>query len=223
MANFVLRLYEDQLPPLHLPVYLPLANRSIFVKKGDLTIETRDGCQHQTTRTGWVGNGELSLVSGSEGATICRWELVSDSNLNPGELQSEPFCESKLKLEEVIDLDPNFSWLMRCDSVGFPPGGVALTHVHQGPGIRYLLKGEITIKTEGEESRHKPGDAWFELGPAPVLAPTTEETDTLFVRCFILPSACKGKSSIRYVRAEDVQEPKVQTYHVYAERLIELP
>lgn len=223
MNKYILRLYEDSLPPLHMPVYLPSANRSIFVKSGGLTIETHDGCQYLPPLTGWVGGDELALISGSEGATICRWELVSCSSLYPGELRSSPFCESSLKLEKTIDLDPNFSWLMRCDSVEFPPGGVALTHVHQGPGIRYVLKGEITIKTEGEESHHRPGDPWFERGPAPVLAPTTEETETLFIRCFILPSACKGNSSIRYVKAEDAKAPKVQTYHVYAERLIVLP
>jgi hypothetical protein len=223
MNNYILRLYEDRLPPFHAPVYLPSANRSIFVKSGDVTIETRDGCQYQTTLTGWVGSGELSLIPGSQGATICRWELVSCSNVYPGELRSSPFCESELKLDKVIELDPSFSWLMRCDSVEFPPGGVALTHVHQGPGIRYVLKGEIIIKTEGEENNHGPADAWFEQGPAPVLAPTTEKTETSFVRCFILPSACKGRSSIRYVRSEDAKAHKVQTYHVYAEQLIDLP
>ena len=53
-----------------------------------------------------------------------------------------------VQLEQFIDLDPGFDWLMRCDRVGFPPGGIAHTHVHQGPGIRYTVKGEIIMNSD---------------------------------------------------------------------------
>lgn len=223
MSNYFLRLYEDRFPPSNAPVFLPSANRAIYVRDGSVTIETCDGCQYQPTHTGWVGSGETSLVSGPEGATIWRWELASTPAEFQAELRSSPLCQSTLKLDKEIELDPGYSWLMRCDSVGFPPGGVALTHVHQGPGIRCVLKGNITIEAEGEVNSYGPGGAWFERGTAPVLAPTTKESDTIFIRCFILPRACKGRSSIRYVKLEDAAVPKVQTYHVYAEQFIELP
>ena len=41
-------------------------------------------------------------------------------------------------------------WVVRCDRVDFPPGGVAYRHVHPGPGIRRLLRGELTIDRDGE-------------------------------------------------------------------------
>lgn len=112
---------------------------------------------------------------------------------------------------------------MRCDRVGFPPGGVALTHVHQGPGIRCCIEGEIHIETQGHKAAYRPGEAWLELGHEPVLAPTGPDGPTRFIRCFLLPRACKGRSSIRYVRDEDLSKEKVQEYFVFAERYVRLP
>jgi hypothetical protein len=74
----------------------------------------------------------------------------------------------------------------------------------------------------GHRHVHGPGEAWFELGHAPVLAPTTEATSTTFIRCFILPRACRGRSSIRIVRPEDAGKPNTQKYHVFGERFIDL-
>jgi len=111
---------------------------------------------------------------------------------------------------------------MRCDRVSFSKGGVAYTHIHQGPGIRYCLEGNIRIESEGHVNSYAPGQAWFESGSSPVLAPTSSETETSFVRCFILPRSCKGRSSIRYVRPEDADKPKPQRYRVLGERFIEL-
>jgi hypothetical protein len=111
---------------------------------------------------------------------------------------------------------------MRCDRVGFPKGGVAYTHIHQGPGLRYCLEGGICIESGGASHDYRAGDAWFESGAEPVLAPTSQETETSFVRCFVLPRGCKGRSSIRYVRPEDASRPKPQRYKVLGERFIAL-
>jgi hypothetical protein len=46
--------------------------------------------------------------------------------------------------------------------------------------------------------------------------------ETAFVRCFVLPCACKGRSSIRYVNADDASKPKTQHYKVLGERFIEV-
>ena len=116
-----------------------------------------------------------------------------------------------------------YGWLMRCDRVGFPKGGVAYTHVHQGPGIRYCLEGGIRIESEGAVHEYRAGEAWFESGAAPVLAPTSQESETSFIRCFVLPRGCKGRSSIRYVRPEDASRPKPQRYTVLGERFVALP
>ena len=119
-------------------------------------------------------------------------------------------------------MPPSRTHILRCDRVSFPKGGIAYTHVHQGPGIRYCLEGRIRIETEGHSHSYGPGEAWFEIGHEPVLAPTSDEMETSFVRCFILPRSCKGRSSIRYVRPEDATKPKTQRYRVLGERFIEL-
>ncbi|AHB78093.1 hypothetical protein LV28_25155 [Pandoraea pnomenusa] len=222
MKPFQLRLYEDVIAPNHAPVYLPAARRAIFVVRGDVAIEFETGAQHHPAHSAWLGEDDVALNAGSEGATLWRWELMSGDAPTPGEIASAPGASSTLKLAAPIELDPRQRWLMRCDKVQFPPGGVAHTHVHQGPGVRCTLEGEITIETLGASHTHGPGEAWLELGHAPVLAPTTEARDTTFIRCFILPRACRNRSSIRYVNAEDANKNKPQRYHVFGERFISL-
>lgn len=222
MTPMILRLLEDRLPSAADPVYLPRLNRALYVAEGEVTIETAAGSAHHAGGSAWLGDGEIALLTSQPGARLLRWELVPRTIEQDGTLRSAPRCSSAVKLVAEVDLDGGFGWLMRCDKVGFPKGGIAYTHVHQGPGIRCCLEGRITIETQGTTHRYGPGEAWFELGPAPVLAPTSEETETTFVRCFVLPRGCKGRSSIRYVRPEDAAKPKPQRYQVLGERFIEL-
>ncbi|MGI4813558.1 MAG: cupin domain-containing protein [Janthinobacterium lividum] len=222
MAQFTLRLIEDVLPANQAPIYLPAAERALYMVEGAATIEFETGAQHVTAEGTWLGGGALGLLAGAEGARIWRWELLPPADATPGLIRSAPGVKSVGKLEETIELDARQSWLMRCDKVEFPPGGIAHTHVHQGPGIRCCLRGEITIETLGQTHVHQPGDAWLELGYEPVLAPTTELEETVFIRCFVLPRASRGRSSIRYVKPEDASKQKPQRYHVFGERFIEL-
>jgi quercetin dioxygenase-like cupin family protein len=120
-------------------------------------------------------------------------------------------------LSAPIDLDPGEQRLIRCDRVDFPPGGVAYLHTHQGPGIRVLLHGSIRIDTSGRSHHYGPLEAWFEPGPEPVFAAASESEPTAFVRCMVLPARLRGKSSISYVRAEDAEKPKPQTYTVFVD------
>ena len=64
------------------------------------------------------------------------------------------------------------------------------------------------------------GGAWFEAGPDPVLAMASASEITGFARVMILPRSCHGKSSIRYVRPEDADKPKSQTYQIFADEFI---
>jgi hypothetical protein len=222
MENFELRLVEDRIPAGSAHIYLPKVNRALYIVEGGLTVEFADGAQYVNVESAWLGSDEITLINGPHETRVWRWELYDAAQPLGVDLPSSPGTQSICKLTQQIDLDRRFEWLMRCDRVGFPPGGVALTHVHQGPGIRCVLSGEITIDTLGESHTHSVGTAWFELGHAPVLAPTTEKSSTTFIRCFILPRACRGKSSIRYVKPEDATKPKSQSYHVFGDRFIQL-
>lgn len=222
MSTPTLMLYEDVLPPNTQPVYLPAAARAIYLHDGSAHFDTNGGSQHLSDAHGIVTTGQLTIRVGASGARLWRWELVpSEFTDRSHALRSAPATTSALKLQAEFDLDPRFTWLMRLDSVTFPPGGTAWTHQHQGPGIRICLSGEITIETEGHSTSYEPGQAWAEKGVIPVLAPTTPDESTTFIRCFLLPEHNLGASSFRTVLPEDRSKPNTQNYHVFSERVLD--
>jgi quercetin dioxygenase-like cupin family protein len=121
-------------------------------------------------------------------------------------------------LSSEVELDSSTQWLMRCDRVDFQPGGIAYRHVHPGPGIRYLLFGEITIDSEGAVHTYGPGEPWFERGPDPVLATTSEREPSAFARVLLLPVAYEGLRTIRYIDPSDAEKPKTQRAKIFLER-----
>ncbi len=129
-----------------------------------------------------------------------------------------PAASPRATLSAAVDLDGER--LIRLDTVSFPPGGVAYLHVHRGPGIRVLLTGEIRIETEGRTHSYGPLEAWFESGPVPVFAAASESVPTAFVRCMVLPAELLGKRSLRYVRDEDGDKPKLQEYRIFVDELL---
>jgi hypothetical protein len=223
MSTANLRLIEDQLPSGGEPVFLPARARAIYVVAGDITIEDSQSATHQAPGSAFIGEQSVALLPGPMGARLLRLELTRADAKDIGVLRAAPRCESTQKLAVDVQLDDGFDWLMRCDLVGFPKGGIAYTHIHQGPGIRYCLEGGIRIESDGAAHAYGPGEAWFESGAAPVLAPTSSDSETSFLRCFILPRASKGRSSIRYVKPEDMSRPKPQRYKVLGERFLALP
>ena len=223
MTALSLRLCEDRLPNGGDPVYLPALERALYIAEGEVTVEWARGAAHCGDGTAWLGNDAIALLPGAAGVRLLRFELAPADATERGLLRAAPRAQSEQKLDVDVMLDDGFEWLMRCDVVGFPKGGVAYTHVHQGPGLRYCLEGGIRIEGEGSVHSYGPGEAWFEGGAAPVLAPTSSEAETSFIRCFILPRQCKGRSSIRYVKPEDASRPKPQRYKVLGERFIALP
>jgi hypothetical protein len=78
------------------------------------------------------------------------------------------------------------------------------------------------VEVNGKAHDIAPGDAWFEAGPDPVLAMASKTDPTNFVRVMILPRELRGKSSIRYVKPEDANKPKLQTYRVFVDEFIDL-
>ena len=146
--------------------------------------------------------------AGKDGAEVYRWEL------HPG----TPPAGAKLVSPLAIDTSKN--WLMRCDRVDFPLGGIAYTHTHQGPGIRALLTGGFRVQSAGHDFRIAPGEPWFESGPDPVLAHASETELSSFARVMVLPVELVGKSSIRYVLPEDQDKPKRQTYQLFIDEPI---
>jgi hypothetical protein len=126
------------------------------------------------------------------------------------------------KLAASVELNPDLNWLLRCDRVDFPPGGVAYRHTHPGPGIRCLLHGSIRIESGDQTHVYGALEPWFELGPEPVLAFVSETEETAFVRAMLVPGEWAGKRTIRYVDPADEGKPKLQRATVFFDEPIQL-
>jgi hypothetical protein len=210
----VLTLYEDILSNGAV-LALPALPRMIFVVHGEAAIAAH------TLRDGeaWHGEAAASLSAGGTGATCWRFELASAAALEP----AAAGVSSRVKLAAQLDTLPAGELLLRGDSVGFPPGGCAWRHRHQGPGIRCLLEGGIRIDTHGRSTCYGPGDAWYESGPEPVFAQAAADRASRFIRVMILPRALAGKSSIQYLDDADAGKPRLQQYKIFADAPISRP
>jgi quercetin dioxygenase-like cupin family protein len=211
MSKYTLCLYTDRLEP---KAEIPLSgcNRVVYVRDGDAILRAAGQAAGVAANSAWHGRHELVVTAGAAGATLLRWELAAGAA-----------TASAPTLVQAVELSDPGGYLMRCDRVDFPPGGIAYTHVHRGPGIRCLLTGTIRVEVNGAGHDIAPGEAWFEAGPDPVLALASKSAPTAFARVMILPLELRGKSSIRYVKPEDADKPKLQTYRVFCDEPIELP
>jgi quercetin dioxygenase-like cupin family protein len=214
--GFELRLWEDRLGAGMTATSPPgPANRIVYAVEGGATV----GAHGLGANTACRATGPLPVSAGPAGARLWRWELVA------GEGESALIATapvSSLIYVQPVELDRGSRLLMRCDRVDFPLGGVAYTHTHQGPGLRCLLRGHLTVETHGRTMPIRPGEAWFESGPEPVYAAASATELTSFVRVMILPAGLVGKSSIRYVDPADQGKPRTQTYTVFVDEPIDL-
>jgi hypothetical protein len=208
----VLRLYEDVLSSAENVVFaLPPLPRFIFVVHGSAVIGGKPVSRGQ----GWQGEGDVTVKPSAQGVTCWRWELAAG---NQGSTTANaPGMITHEKLTAFLETLPKGDLIMRADSVGFPGGGCAYRHTHQGPGIRCLIEGGIRIDTHGRSTSYGPGGAWYEAGPDPVFAQAAEDAPSRFIRVMILPRALLGQSSIQYVNEDDRAKPKSQQYKIYAD------
>ena len=136
------------------------------------------------------------------------WELGSD--------------DGDAALVVDVELDEGTAWIVRCDRVDFPPGGVAHRHVHPGPGIRRMLFGSLTIDTADSRETFRTGQAWFEGIDEPVRATASPNEESAFVRVLLLPAEWAGKRTIRYLDPADEEKPKLQRATVLLEEPLAL-
>ena len=208
----VLRLYEDVLSSArNVEFQLPPLARFIFVAHGGAAI----GGKAVGAGEAWQGEDAVTVRPDAQGATCWRWEL---SRGDQGSTTANaPGMRTQEKLSAFLETLPKGELLMRGDSVAFPPGGCAYTHVHQGPGIRCMIEGGLRVDTHGRSASYGPGSAWYEAGPDTVFAQAAEDRASRFIRVMILPRALQGQSSIQYVNDDDRTKPKAQQYKIYAD------
>lgn len=199
---------------------LPAGVRVVYVREGDAVVRASAQAAGLAANSAWHGSGEAGVTAGTGGATLWRWDLAPDKRAPGG--PSSAGVASSTALSHPVELEDPGGYLVRCDRVNFPPGGIAWTHVHRGPGIRRLLEGSLRVEVNGAGHDIAPGEAWFEAGPDPVLATASKTVPSAFVRVMILPREMLGKPSVRYINPEDADKPKLQTYRVFVDDPIEL-
>jgi len=202
-----LHLYEDVIAARQQVELSDTIARAIYVTAGKISIEGEGiACDD-----GFVADGPVTLLAGSEGASLWRWDLS-----NADEQASTHRVSKKLSGPVNTAMAHSDSFL-RLDSVAFPPAGTAMLHTHQGPGILCRREGLVRIDTEGTSTPYGPGGSWFESGPEPVFLQAVEDIPSRFIRAMVLPKALLGKSSIHYVNEEDRGKPKSQSYRNFGE------
>lgn len=209
MATHVLRFHRDQCKPASRLALGPAIARIVFVESGLVRVRAAGFAAGLGANGACLAAGPTEVMAAGD-AVVLRWDL----------LRADTLPDPAAQLESPITLDPAIGWLIRCDRVDFPPGAVAWTHVHRGPGIRCLLEGTVRVEVDGHAQDVVPGGAWFEAGPDPVLAIASTTVPSAFARVMVLPAELIGRSSIRYVLPEDQDKPKRQSYRLLVDEPI---
>jgi len=93
---------------------------------------------------------------------------------------------SEAKIEEVIFghlTELNGKFKLRATELTFAPDGYVGVHHHIGPGIRYVISGEVTFAEGGQETVYKAGEYYFETGN---LAHTARNKTSLPLRVLVV-------------------------------------
>lgn len=106
---------------------------------------------------------------------------------------------SKVKIEEAMSgylTALNGKYKLLATETTFEPGGYASDHHHVGPGIRFVVSGELTLVGEGKTRTYKTGEYFYESGDVTTAA-YNKTTSPLRVIVFeILPADWKGGSAV---------------------------
>jgi len=135
----------------------------------------------------------ITLFGGAMEGTMMRFMLLLCVALlcGTGRLAAQQTVEmrgitSVVKMEEVTfghlpELNGKFK--LRATEMTFAPGGYIGVHHHAGPGIRYVISGELTFAEGGQETVYKAGEYYYETGN---LAHTAENKTNLPLRVLVI-------------------------------------
>jgi len=74
---------------------------------------------------------------------------------------------SEIKVDEVVFghlAELNGKFKLRATELTFAPDGYIGVHHHIGPGIRYVISGELTFAEGGQETVYKAGEYFLKQG-----------------------------------------------------------
>jgi quercetin dioxygenase-like cupin family protein len=93
---------------------------------------------------------------------------------------------SAIKIDEVVFghlTELNGKFKLRATELTFAPDGYIGVHHHVGPGIRYVISGELTFAEGGQETVYKAGEYFFETGN---LAHTAQNKTNVPLRILVM-------------------------------------
>lgn len=106
---------------------------------------------------------------------------------------------STVKLEEMMSgylTALNGKYKLVATETTFEPGGYAGDHHHVGPGIRYVVSGELTLVGEGKTRTYKTGEYFYESGDVTTAAYNKGTSPLRLIVFEILPADWKGGSAM---------------------------
>jgi quercetin dioxygenase-like cupin family protein len=106
---------------------------------------------------------------------------------------------SEVKIEEVTfghltELNDRFK--MRATEFELTPGAFIGAHHHAGPGIRYILAGEITLTEGGLVTVYKAGEYYYETGNIAHTAENKASVPLRFLVVEMIPRTWSGPAVI---------------------------
>jgi len=90
----------------------------------------------------------------------------------------------------------NGKYKLRVTETIIEPGGYVGEHNHVGPGIRYLVSGELEFVEHGKTRTYKAGDFFYETGAITNRASSKGSSPVVNLIFEILPVDLKGGSAV---------------------------
>lgn len=106
---------------------------------------------------------------------------------------------AKVKLEEVVSghlAELNGKFKLRATEVTFAPGGELGPHHHVGPGIRYVVSGQVTFVEGGKTTVYRAGEYFFESGNLAHIGRNRTTSPVRVIFFEILPAEWAGPTVI---------------------------
>ena len=106
---------------------------------------------------------------------------------------------SKVMLDRVVSShlsEINGKYKLIATETTYEPGGYTAEHHHAGPGIRYIISGELTFIEEGKTTVYKVGDYFYEAGNITNAAYNKSNSPVRVLIFEILPANWKGGSAM---------------------------
>src|SRR6478672_6951551 len=107
---------------------------------------------------------------------------------------------SAIKIDEVIYghlTELNGKFKLRATEITFAPDGYVGVHHHIGPGIRYVISGELTFAEGGQETVYKAGECYVKASRSSLATVVLSAISSSTASAAGRPTSCQPRSSSR--------------------------